>query len=174
MRRLVPAVLVLLLLAAGCGGDGADEAAPTAAPAGEGAEGEPTGAPPVSLPGSVSREGTVDKSGAGTSFALEVDQDDFSFAPTFVEAAPGARVTVELRNVGEAEHTFTIEALGIDEVLDPGASAEVVVELPEDGPVRFVCRFHEDRGMQGAFFFEASGEGTEGTGADQGGAGSGY
>lgn len=155
MRRLVPVSLVLALLAAACGGGtDTEEAGPTPAPAEE----EPVGTPPISLSGPVNFEGTADKSGAGSSFSLEMVQDDFSFEPTFVEAAPGARVTVELRNEGDAEHTFTIDALDVDEVVDAGETAEVAVMLPEEGPVRFTCRFHEAQGMQGAFSFEAAGD----------------
>lgn len=151
MRRLVPVSIVLVLLAAACdGGTETEEAAPTEAPAEE----EPAGTPPISLSGSVNFEGDEDKSGAGSSFSLEMEQDDFSFEPTFVKATAGARVTVELHNEGDAQHTFTIDGLEVDEVVDAGDTAEVAVMLPEEGPVRFTCRFHEAQGMQGAFYFE--------------------
>lgn len=174
MRRLVPLIVTLALVATACGGGtDTEEAGPTRAPVEE----EPAGTPPISLSGSVNFEGTADKSGAGSSFSLEVEQEDFSFAPTFVEAAPGARVTVELRNEGDAQHTFTIEALDVDEVVDGGDTAEVAVVLPEESPVRFTCRFHEAQGMQGAFYFESGADdaGNGATGEDDGrGADGGY
>lgn len=170
MRRLVPVSLVLLLLAAACGGGTGTEEAEAPAQTEAPAEEEPAGTPPISLSGPVNFEGNADESGAGSSFSLDMEQADFSFEPTFVEAAPGAQVTVELHNEGDAQHTFTIDALDVDEVVDAGETAEVTVELPDEGPVRFTCRFHEAQGMQGSFYFEAATGGVQdgGTGGGDG------
>lgn len=105
--------------------------------------------PTVSIEGAVNNHGSETLSGA--SAELEVEADDNYFAPTFVQAEPGATITLTLHNEGQAAHTFTIDELDIDEQLDVGATAEVDVELAEDGPVVFYCRFHRADGMQGAF-----------------------
>jgi len=62
-------------------------------------------------------------------------------------------VTVELVNEGNATHTFTSDALGVDEDVDASESSSVTVTLPEEGAVEFHCRFHEGQGMRGAFYF---------------------
>jgi uncharacterized cupredoxin-like copper-binding protein len=108
--------------------------------------------PPVSLDGKVSNKGekTVKKS------KITIEEDDFYFKPTFGKSKLGSEVRVRLKNEGNAQHTFTIPSLGIDNVLDAGKSATVDVTLPGDGALAFYCRFHgpdaTNQGMQGAFF----------------------
>lgn len=99
--------------------------------------------------------GPVEERGRGdaTDGAVEIDVEDFAFDPTYIRANEGARVTVSLRNSGEAPHTFTMAGQGVDQQLAPGATAQVTVALPQSGPAVFVCTLHERRGMKGAFFF---------------------
>jgi len=63
---------------------------------------------------------------------------------------------VSLKNEGNTQHTFTIDALGVDQTLDPDQKATVTVTLPASGATNFYCRFHgptaTNQGMQGAFF----------------------
>jgi plastocyanin len=109
-------------------------------------------AAPVKLSGTVNNKGTKDISGAGASTKVEVEADDFYFNPTFIKAAAGQTVTVELKNEGSATHTFTSTALNVDKELQPGSSAEVQVTVPKSGDAEFFCRFHKSSGMQGAIF----------------------
>ena len=108
--------------------------------------------PPVQLEGKVTNKGekTVKKG------KISIEADDFYFKPTFEKSALGSTVTVKLKNEGKTQHTFTIDSLGIDTVLDPGKKATVTVTLPTDGALGFYCRFHgpnaSNQGMQGAFF----------------------
>jgi uncharacterized cupredoxin-like copper-binding protein len=108
--------------------------------------------PPVSLEGKVSNKGekTVKKG------KISIAAGDFFFKPTFDKAKLGSTVKVSLKNSGKTQHTFTVDSLGIDEVLDAGKKATVDVTLPSDGALAFYCRFHgpnaSDQGMQGAFF----------------------
>jgi len=113
--------------------------------------------PPVTLEGKVNNKGEKRvKKGK-----IEIEQDDFYFKPTFPKSKLGSKVTVELKNEGNTQHTFTIPSLGIDTVLDPNKKATVEVTLPTDGALAFFCRFHgpstsasgaSNQGMQGAFF----------------------
>lgn len=112
---------------------------------------------PVSLPGKVNAHGTEDLSSAGGSTDVEIEMDDFYFAPTFVKAAPGQVVKVTLKNEGEVNHTFTSAAAGVDEEVAPGTEKTVTVTVPASGNVEWRCRFHGDDGMQGAFFTAAAG-----------------
>ena len=110
--------------------------------------------PPVTLEGKVNNKGekTVKKG------KISVEADDFYFKPTFLKAKPGTTVTVSLKNEGKTQHTFTSDALGVDQTLNPDQKATVTVTLPASGATNFYCRFHgptgtgTNQGMQGAFF----------------------
>jgi plastocyanin len=108
--------------------------------------------PPVTLQGKVTNKGTTTvKKGK-----VSVEIDDFYFKSTFLKAKPGTTVTVSLKNEGNTQHTFTIDALGVDQTLNPDQKATVTVTLPASGATNFYCRFHgptaTNQGMQGAFF----------------------
>lgn len=154
MKRII---LVLLLVAGGaCGDDdGGDVAreqpgttertevtAEAAAPAGARV--------PVDLDGPVNQHATVRYTGD----PLGMELDSFYFDPTFVEVEPRAAVSLALRNESDVEHTFTVDALDVDEVVGPGEEATVEVVLRDNDPVEveYVCRFHAAQGMRGAFF----------------------
>lgn len=107
---------------------------------------------PVTLQGNVTNKGTATvKKGKVT-----VEADDFYFKSTFLKAKPGTTVTVSLKNEGKTQHTFTVDALGVDQTLNPDQKATVTVTLPASGATNFYCRFHgphaTNQGMQGAFF----------------------
>lgn len=138
MRHIVAAGTAVACLAlVGCGEDG---------------EPESVGSAPVALSGTVNDHGTKDLAGTDE---LELEQDDFYFGPTYIKAAPGATVKVKLANEGAAPHTFTIDALKVDQTVKAGENANVTVTLPASGAVAFYCKFHQSQGMQGAFYFNA-------------------
>lgn len=80
----------------------------------------------------------------------EVELDDFYFEPTVLEGKAGQKVTLELKNEGKTEHTFTIDSEKIDKELQPGDETEVTVTIPKSGVVSFYCKFHKSSGMAGA------------------------
>jgi plastocyanin len=104
--------------------------------------------PPVKLQGKVTDKGT--KKVKGKSVAVE--QDDFYFKPTFIKAKPGTTITVKIKNEGSNQHTFTVDNLNIDKVLNPGKKATATVDVPSSGALNFYCRFHRESGMQGSIF----------------------
>jgi len=55
-------------------------------------------------------------------------------------------VTVE--NRGRLRHTFTIDSVAVDLVLEAGQSGSV--RVPTDAPLPFFCRYHAVSGMRGA------------------------
>jgi plastocyanin len=113
---------------------------------------------PVTLDGKVNNKGTKDISKKKAA-KLEIEADDFYFSPTFVKVQPGEKVTIELKNEGSATHTFTSDALNIDQQLSSGKSKKVKVTVPSSGTAfQFHCDFHESMGMQGAFFTKAGGK----------------
>ena len=151
---LVAPVVALVLVLASCGDDDGADVRESGGESGTGSEsgsasGTASGQPPVSLEGTVSDHGV----GEIENDELELELDDNYFAPTFARGTPGAEVTVELVNEGNATHTFTSDALGVDEELGGGDTSSVTITLPEEGAVEFHCRFHEGQGMKGAFFF---------------------
>ncbi len=151
---LVAPLVALVLVLASCGDDDGADVRESGAESGSGsgsgsASGTASGQPPVSLEGTVSDHGV----GEIENDELELELDDNYFAPTFARGTPGEEVTVELVNEGSATHTFTSDALGVDEELSGGDSSSVTITLPEEGAVEFHCRFHGDQGMKGAFFF---------------------
>ena len=139
MRRLCLAMAVLALLGAAC----AKKEPGTSSGSG----------PPVTLSGQVTNKGTKDLTGDGSNVSLTLEQDDNYFSPTFIKAMPGATVNVEVENEGKNQHTFTIDALKVDQVVPAGTKKELTLTLPADGVVNFYCRFHRPAGMQGALFF---------------------
>jgi plastocyanin len=151
---LIAPVVALVLVLASCGDDDGADVRESGAESGSGSasgsgSGTASGQPPVSL------EGTVNDHGMGDveDDELELELDDNYFAPTFVRGKPGGEVTVELENEGSATHTFTSDALGVDEEVSGGESSSVTVTLPQEGAIEFHCRFHGSQGMKGAFFF---------------------
>jgi plastocyanin len=106
---------------------------------------------PVKLSGTVNNHGT--KALTGMTAAIELEQDNFYFNPTFLKADKGAHVTVEVKNEGNVPHNFSIDSLHVNQTVEPGKTAKVTVSLPAtSAPVAFYCKFHKSQGMQGAFY----------------------
>jgi plastocyanin len=160
MRKIAVLLLPAALVIAACGDDDGADVRESGSESGS-ASGSESGSASGSGSGSesgdapVELEGTVNDHGIGEveDDELELELDDNYFGPTFVKGSPGGSVTVELVNEGSATHTFTSDALGVDEEVGPGDEASVTVTLPDEGAVEFHCRFHEGQGMKGAFYF---------------------
>jgi hypothetical protein len=95
---------------------------------------------------------TVDPSGRPppTTINITMATDGLSFSPHHVHGNMGDLVVVTL--VGSAEqHSFTIESLGVNEVLMPNATRTVRFRAPPTEIAPFYCRFHgsERSGMHG-------------------------
>lgn len=78
---------------------------------------------------------------------LTVTARDFSFDPNQVEVDGGGDVTLTFANDGEVPHTFTSDALGVDERAAPGQTVEITFPAP-DGEAEFHCSIHP--GMVGS------------------------
>lgn len=140
------AVTATLLLAACSGSDTETTSETTSEAAAPTSQATTPAAAPTALEGEVNDHGTATVSGD----SLEVELDDYYFQPTIIQGDPGQTVELELSNEGSAPHTFTIDDQGIDEQIDPDGTTTVQVTIPDDGSVRFYCRFHASQGMQGA------------------------
>jgi plastocyanin len=112
---------------------------------------------PVNVDGKVNVKGAKDFSSMSAA-TIDMEADDYYFGPTFVKVKPGEKVTIELENEGNASHTFTSDSLGVDEQVAAGKKAKFTVTVPSDGTAfEFHCSFHQDMGMQGAFFTKKGG-----------------
>ncbi|MGB6057895.1 MAG: cupredoxin domain-containing protein [Microthrixaceae bacterium] len=152
-RILIGAFALWTALAlAGCGSSDSSGAAPSGGDRSTTTAATKTAAAPVELSGEVNNKGTKDISAEGTNAKVDVEVDDNYFSPTFIQAAPGATVSVKLENEGKAAHTFTLDDGSVDQTLEPGDEATVTVKVPESGSLRFSCNFHGSMGMQGAFY----------------------
>ncbi len=108
---------------------------------------------PVDLGGTVNDEGgTKDISSKGATAAVSIELEDNYFSPTYVKAAPGATVTVSLSNTGARPHTFTTDDGKVDQTVEPGKKATVMVTVPKSGALPFACNFHGSMGMKGALY----------------------
>ena len=91
----------------------------------------------------------------GASDAVTIVSGDIFFDPEEITIPAETDVTFTLPNEGVAMHTFTIEELGIDVDLDPGATEEIVVNAPA-GEYEYVCTIpgHAAAGMIGTLIVE--------------------
>jgi len=96
----------------------------------------------------------------------EVELDDYYFEPTVIEGKAGETVTLELKNEGQTEHTFTIESQSVDNTIAPGDEMEVTVTIPKSGVVSFYCKLHKSEGMAGALAVTGASTGGSSTNED--------
>ena len=174
MRRgvVIVACGLMLLAAAGCGSSSSSSSGTTTEASGSGGGGGQKTIAGVNA----NDHGTKAVADKGKT---EVELDDYYFKPTVLEGKPGQKVTLELRNEGQVEHTFTIDSQGIDKDLQPGDEGEVTVTIPKSGVVSFYCKFHKSSGMAGALAVTGQTGGTGGmttttTTNSGGGGGGGY
>jgi plastocyanin len=151
----VAAVLALLLVAAGCGSGYGNSGGSSTTTGSSGSGGGQKAIAGVQA----NDHGTK---AVATSGKTEVELGDYYFKPTVLEGTAGQKVTLELKNDGQVEHTFTIDAQGIDQDLQPGDTAEVTVTIPKSGAVSFYCKFHKSSGMAGALAVTGQAGGTGG------------
>ncbi len=140
---------LLLLAAAGCGSSSSGSSGSTSGSSGSGSGGQRT------IAGVMAN----DHGTKTVSKETEVELDDFYFEPTVIQGKAGQKVTLELRNEGKVEHSFTIDSQGVDKTLSPGADTKVTVTIPASGSVSFYCKFHKSSGMAGALAVEGQGAG---------------
>jgi YVTN family beta-propeller protein len=93
-----------------------------------------------------SDHGTKDVNGLAE---LELEADDYYFAPTFLRGASGQPLTLEVENESGTLHNLSIPELHIDQDIPPRAKAKVQITFPSSGTLRFFCKIHAAMGMNG-------------------------
>jgi YVTN family beta-propeller protein len=81
---------------------------------------------------------------------LELEADDYYFAPTFLQGEPGQKLQLEIENESGTLHNISIPALGLDRDIPPKGKVEIAVTFPPSGVIHFFCKFHAALGMNGA------------------------
>ena len=156
-RRLVSLGVVIgamSLAIAACGGG--ETPSPTAAPDSP----SPPPARPVPTPEAAVGNGNGDTGNGATMEGRQitiVNMDpggggEYEFQPADVEAVVGETVTFEL--IAKTElHSFTVDALGIDQDIDGAAERDAVAlvtyTFESAGTYDIVCIYHEGSGMTG-------------------------
>jgi plastocyanin len=88
---------------------------------------------------------------------LQITATDFAFDPETFDSDAGAAVELVVTNAGDADHTFTIDEVEIDETIAPGDEITVSFDMPSSN-VEYYCRFHSE--MTGTILAGAGGGGT--------------
>ena len=153
-RGFAIALAAALLLGAACADDGTDGAGEPAA-GGSGPEEPATMGPTAPGTGANGGDAGSDAGGGrydygpggadggdgGSGFETDLMADNYAFAPSEIEGAPGSELSVGNTNT-ETPHTFTVDGTAIDVELEPMAVEQVTLDL-DPGAYDFHCRFHD-------------------------------
>ena len=90
--------------------------------------------------------GTTDVQGQAE---LDLEVDDYYFAPTFLRGEPGQQLTLEVENESGTLHNISLPEQHIDTDIPPKGKVKVQVTIPPSGVVHFFCKFHGALGMNG-------------------------
>jgi YVTN family beta-propeller protein len=80
---------------------------------------------------------------------LDLEADDYYFAPTFLRGEPGQKLTLEIENESGTLHNISLPEQHIDTDIPPKGKMKVEVTIPSSGVVHFFCKFHRALGMNG-------------------------
>src|SRR5215204_5620234 len=125
--------------------DGATTASPKIPEEGEAAD-VATGEEPVGSAATPVANG-ADAAATGD---LSVTMNEMFFEPARIEISGDTDVPILLENRGVTLHNFTIEGTDVSVDVEPGATAELVINLPA-GKYRVICNVpgHKEAGMTG-------------------------
>jgi YVTN family beta-propeller protein len=93
-----------------------------------------------------SDHGTKDVKGQAE---LDLEADDYYFAPTFLRGEPGQKLALEVENESGMLHNISLPEQHIDADIPPKGKVKVQVTIPPSGVVHFFCKFHGALGMNG-------------------------
>ncbi|MBB6444538.1 cupredoxin domain-containing protein [Bacillus benzoevorans] len=80
---------------------------------------------------------------------IRIELNDDYFNPRDITIPKGKTTTLILRNNGRKEHTFTVESLEIDAVVQRGQEKNITVKPNKSGTYELICRYHFQEGMVG-------------------------
>ncbi len=81
---------------------------------------------------------------------------DYRFSPSSFVVKQGEVVRFVVNNAGKLPHEFELEALGVEALIQPGESVDVVVSADKPGRYALMCDLpgHLAAGMQGTLVVE--------------------
>ena len=85
---------------------------------------------------------------------IVVELHDDYFNPDVITLSNGETTKLLLKNVGNKEHTFTVEKLDIDVEVQPGKEKTITVKPEKTGTYELICRYHLMEGMVGEVIVE--------------------
>ncbi len=78
-----------------------------------------------------------------TAFTATVAEGANIWLPSAIAVKNGDQIKLTLRNVSKAEHGFSIDELGIKELIPPGETKEVTLKPTAAGALRYYCQLHK-------------------------------
>ena len=134
----------------------AQDASPEASPAGcpeASPQASPEASPTTNAEGTPCPEATPAAGGGGEE--VTVESYDIYFEPEEITIPADTDVTVMLPNDGVTLHNFSIDELGIDVDIEPGATQEATINAPA-GEYEYYCNVpgHEAAGMVGTLIVQ--------------------
>ena len=88
--------------------------------------------------------------------AVAVGMKNTEFNPTQLAVPAGQPVTLFVKNDDLGVHTFTVEGLGIDEVIIGGSEQLITIAASSPGSYEFVCEIPGHESMKGTLVVEAA------------------
>lgn len=94
---------------------------------------------------------SVQSSRRTASMTIAVEAAEYRFSPSSFVVKQGEVVRFTVHNAGKAPHEFEFEALGVEALIPPGESVDVVVRADKPGKYALICDLpgHLAAGMQG-------------------------
>jgi plastocyanin len=81
--------------------------------------------------------------------AVEMAIEEFQYSPGWIEAAAGSTVRLAVANNDATLHTFTLDEVGLDVSIPPGAERLVEFTMPASGTFKYYCVPHSSAGSGG-------------------------
>ena len=78
-----------------------------------------------------------------TLFTVVVGEKGNIWLPSTILVEKGKETQLKLRNLAGKPHGFSIEALGIKEVIASGETKTLRIKPPKEGMLRYVCHLHK-------------------------------
>jgi len=79
-----------------------------------------------------------------------IEADNFYFAPTFLQGAPGQQLTLAIANDSSTTHNISIDATpAITMDIPAHGKVTVTATVPASGVILFYCKYHTGMGMNG-------------------------
>jgi uncharacterized cupredoxin-like copper-binding protein len=105
--------------------------------------------------------------------AISIGETEYKLDPSSVEVDQAGSVTFTVTNDGQIDHALEVEGKGVEEeteTISPGESAELIVDLSEEGSYEIYCPIegHRELGMEGMLTVGAASSGGSDTSEDEG------